>query len=134
MADMFVYFFGQGLSLLRPEGRLSYISSNSWLRANYATALRHYLRTQTTVETLIDLGDNRVFADAPDLYPAIHVVRRAQPPKEHTGQVAVFTRGEGLSNFEQQLERKLLPLPIFDQDDASWQLDISDHSVGDIVE
>ena len=133
-ADLFVYFFSQGLNLLRPEGRLSYISSNSWLRANYATALRHYLRTQTTVETLVDLGDNRVFADAPDLYPAIHIVRRARPSKDHTGQVAVFTRGEGVEEFEQQLERKLLPLPIFDQDDASWQLDVGDRSVRDIVE
>ncbi|MEO9029003.1 MAG: N-6 DNA methylase, partial [Ktedonobacteraceae bacterium] len=41
-ADLFVYFFAQGLRLLRPGGRLAYISSNSWLRANYATPLRRY--------------------------------------------------------------------------------------------
>ena len=47
-ADLFVYFFGQGLQLLGAGGRLAYISSNSWLRANYATPLRAYLRGQTT--------------------------------------------------------------------------------------
>ena len=91
-----------GLRQLRHGGRLSYISSNSWLRANYAGPLRTFLRKQTTVEQLIDLGDNRVFADAPDVYPAIHVVRRDLPPSDHTAQAAVFTRGEGLANFEEE--------------------------------
>jgi len=121
-ADLFVYFFGQGLRLLRHGGRLSYISSNSWLRANYATALRSVLRQTSTVETLIDLGDNRVFADAPDLYPAIHVVRRESPPPDHTAKVAVFTRGEGLQGFARRVATKLAPLSIYDQPDSGWQL------------
>jgi hypothetical protein len=129
-ADLFVYFFGQGLKLLRPGGRLSYISSNSWLRANYATALRQHLRTETTVGTVLDLGDNRVFADAPDLYPAVHVVRRETPPKqEHTAHVAVFNRGEGLADFSAQVEQKLAPVTIHDQPDSGWQLDDAGRSV-----
>src|SRR5947209_10958977 len=67
VADLFVYFFAQGLRLLRKDGRLVYISSNTWLYANYGTPLRHYLRTQTTIETILDLGNNYIFADAPDL-------------------------------------------------------------------
>lgn len=122
VADIFVYFFGQGLKQLRRGGRLSYISSNSWLRANYAGPLRSYLRTQTTVEKLLDLGDNRVFADAPDVYPAIHVVRRDPPPADHTAQAAVFTRGEGLANFEEGVASKLFPLSVHDQLDTGWQL------------
>ncbi|HEX8681544.1 MAG TPA: N-6 DNA methylase [Ardenticatenaceae bacterium] len=89
-ADLFVYFFGQGLRLLRQDARLSYISSNSWLRANYATSLRAYLRSEITVETLVDLGDNRVFADAPDVYPAIPVVRRTLPPVDYVAQAAIL--------------------------------------------
>ncbi len=141
-ADLFIYFFAQGLRLLRQSqppdrpdrfekpvrftgsgGRLSYISSNSWLRANYAGPLRAYLRQHTTLETLLDLGDNRVFADAPDLYPAIHVVRRDPPPPDHTAQTAVFSRGEGLKEFDRQVAAKLTPLTIHDQPDSGWQLD-----------
>ncbi|MBI1880068.1 MAG: Eco57I restriction-modification methylase domain-containing protein, partial [Chloroflexi bacterium] len=122
-ADLFVYFFGRGLQLLQAQGRLAYISSNSWLRVNYATPLRAYLRTHTTVETLLDLGDNRVFADAPDLYPAIHVVRREPPLENHTAQAAIFTRGEGLAEFDAQVAAKLTPLTIHDQPDSGWQLD-----------
>ncbi|NHZ72124.1 MAG: N-6 DNA methylase, partial [Aquificales bacterium] len=69
-ADLFVYFFKQAIDQLRQGGLTSYISSNSWLRANYATRLRAYLRQETMVKTLVDLGDNRIFVDAPDLYPA----------------------------------------------------------------
>jgi hypothetical protein len=122
VADIFVYFTGQGLKQLRRGGRLSYISSNSWLRANYAGPLRSQLRTKTTVEKLIDLGDNRVFADAPDVYPAIHVVRNDRPPSDHVAKAAVFTRGEGLKNFEEKIADKLFPLSIYDQLDSGWQL------------
>jgi len=122
VADLFVYFFAQGLRLLRENGRLAYISSNSWIRANYATLLRQYLRTQTTVETLIDLGDNHVFADAPDLTPAIQVVRKTQPTDGYTAQGAVFARGEGITSFRQQLGDKLFTLSVNDQLDTGWQL------------
>jgi hypothetical protein len=121
-ADLFVYFFHQGVKLLREGGRLGYIASNSWLRANYATPLRAFLREQVTVEQLIDLGDNRVFADAPDVYPAIPIVRKAAPPEDHTAQAATFSRGEGLKEFERQVTAKLTPVSIHDQQDSGWQL------------
>ncbi|MEO6062913.1 MAG: N-6 DNA methylase [Thermoflexales bacterium] len=125
-ADLFVYFFGQGLNLLKTGGRLGYIASNSWLRANYAAPLRSYLRNKVSVETLIDLGDNRVFEDAPDLVPAIPIVRKAAPDAAQTAQVAVFTRGEGLDNFERRLTAKFAPVSIHDQNDEGWQLGVSD--------
>ncbi len=122
VADLFVYFFAQGLRQARHGGRLSYISSNSWLRANYATPLRRYLREATTVETLVDVGDNRVFEEAPDVYPAVHVVRKGIPSAEHRAQVAVFTRGEGVERFAAQVADKLFPVSMHDQDDSGWQL------------
>jgi len=122
VADLFVYFFAQGLRKARHGGRLSYISSNSWLRANYATPLRKYLREATTVETLVDVGDNRVFEEAPDVYPAVHVVRNDVPPAVHQAQAAVFTRGEGVSRFAAQVANKLFPVSMHDQDDSGWQL------------
>jgi hypothetical protein len=121
-ADLFVYFFAQGVRQLRPGGRLAYISSNSWLRANYAASLRAYLRTNLTIETLVDIGDNRIFEDAADVYPAIPVVRKLPPAPDHTAQVAVFTRGEGVRQFAEQVAAKLTPVAIHDQPDTGWQL------------
>ena len=37
-ADLYVYFYEQGLRLLRSGGRLSYIVTNKWLRARQANA------------------------------------------------------------------------------------------------
>lgn len=122
VGDLFVYFFGQGLRQLQSGGRLSYISSNSWLRSNYATPLRKYLRAETTFETLVDLGDNHVFADAPDVYPAIPVVRKTLPPENYSVCAAVFTRGEGLKEFGTQVTEKLSSVSMHDQSDAGWQL------------
>ena len=122
-ADLFVYFFHQGVKLLRQGGKLGYISSNSWLRANYATLLRALLRQHVTVEQLIDLGDNHVFADAPDVYPAIPIVCKATPPADYSAQVASFSRGEGVQGFEQQVAAKLAPVNIHDQQDTGWQLE-----------
>ncbi len=121
-ADLFVYFFHQGVRLLREGGLLGYIASNSWLRANYATSLRAFMRERVTVVQLIDLGDNRVFADAPDVYPAIPIVRKAAPPDDHTAQAATFSRGEGVKQFERQVAAKLAPVSIHDQQDTGWQL------------
>ena len=121
-ADLFVYFFGQALRQLRQGGRTAYISSNSWFRSNYATSLRSLLRTEAVIESLVDLGDNRVFADAPDLYPAIHIVRRELPPQEHTAQAVVFRRGEGIGDFHRQIREKRQPVTIHDQPDLGWQL------------
>ncbi len=128
-ADLFVYFFAQGLALTMENGRLSYISSNSWIRANYATALRAFLRSTATIESLVDLGDNRIFQDAPDVYAAIPVVRQAAPPPDHSARAASFNRGEGISDFARQLVEKLQTVAIHNQPDEGWQLDDSERSL-----
>jgi type I restriction-modification system DNA methylase subunit len=122
IADLFIYFFAQGLRLLRKGGKLAYISSNMWLRTNYATPLRQYLRTRTTVETIIDLGNTRVFADAPDLTPTIQIVRKVEPTNDSVAMAAVFTRGEQIKAFREQLADRLFPISIYDQIDTGWQL------------
>ncbi len=127
VADLFVYFFAQGLRLLRQGGRLAYISSNSWLRANYATPLRRHLRTQTTIEAIIDLGDNHVFVDAPDLTPSIQIVHKTLSPDGYRAQAAIFGRGEAVKTFREQLASKQFTFSIYDQPDTGWQL------VGDIL-
>lgn len=125
-ADLFVYFIAQGLRLLSERGRLSYISSNSWLRARYATRLRRLLRTEVSLESVVDLGDNRVFASAPDVYPAILSVRPGAPQDGHDAQVAVFDRGEGVHDFTTRVAMKSSLLGISVQPDAGWQLSSSE--------
>jgi adenine-specific DNA-methyltransferase len=60
IADLYVYFIERSLSSLNENGIFSYIVANKWMRANYGTPLRHWLKRQC-IEELIDFGDLPIF-------------------------------------------------------------------------
>jgi hypothetical protein len=76
VADLYLYFFEQGLKLARWDGRMAYISSGTFARANFATAFRKLLPTLAQMETLIDFGENQPFEGAEMVRPSIVVLKR----------------------------------------------------------
>ncbi|RMF97982.1 MAG: class I SAM-dependent DNA methyltransferase [Candidatus Schekmanbacteria bacterium] len=60
--DIYCLFYELGIKLLRPNGILTYISSNKWMRAGYGDKLRRFF-TKYNPLILIDLGPN-VFESA----------------------------------------------------------------------
>ena len=76
MADLYVYFYELGLSLLKPGGRLSYVVTNKWMKAGYGEPLRRFFAENGWVESVVDFGHaKQIFQDA-DVFPSIIVVRR----------------------------------------------------------
>jgi hypothetical protein len=74
-ADLYVYFYEQGLRLLRPGGRLSYVVTNKWLKAGYAEKLRNLFRNEAWLEFVADFGHAKhMFPDA-DVFPSVVVLR-----------------------------------------------------------
>ena len=85
--DIYTLFVERGLSLLKPQGYLSYILPNKWLKVMYGEPLReifsnmdnqtdhYYLGANLT--DLIDFGDCQVFSDA-TTYTCIIQARREQ--------------------------------------------------------
>jgi len=63
-ADIYTLFIERGMQILKPQGRLSYITSNKWLRAAYGESLREYLLKNTTIEKLIDFDGLKIFDEA----------------------------------------------------------------------
>ena len=62
--DIYQLFYEKGCELLRPtQGILAYITSNSWLRAEYGKALRRYFAEQHTPLSLLEMGKD-VFENA----------------------------------------------------------------------
>ena len=62
--DVYQLFYERGCQLLRPTvGLLSFITSNSWLKAEYGKPLRRYFSERHTPLGLLDLGKD-VFASA----------------------------------------------------------------------
>ncbi len=78
MADLYVYFYELGLSLLKPGGRLSYVVTNKWMKAGYGEPLRRVFAEKAWVESVVDFGHaKQIFQDA-DVFPSIIVVRRPE--------------------------------------------------------
>jgi hypothetical protein len=76
MADLYVYFYEQGLRLLKPGGRMSYVVTNKWLKAGYAEELRGVFADKAWLEFIADFGHAKhFFADA-DVFPSVLVVRK----------------------------------------------------------
>lgn len=85
MADLYVYFYEQGLKLLRPGGRMGYVVTNKWLKAGYAEGLRRLFVEDAWVEFLADFGHAKRFFPDADVFPSVIVVRKpneAPAPKD----------------------------------------------------
>lgn len=78
-ADIFTYFFERGLQVLRDGARLAFITSGSWVRANFAAPLRSVIAGNTAIESMIDFGEFQPFEDAEMIRPTITILRK-QPP------------------------------------------------------
>lgn len=75
-ADLYVYFYDQGLKLLKPGGRLSYVVTNKWMRAGYAEGLRGVFADKAWVEFIADFGHAKKFFPDADVFPSVIVVRK----------------------------------------------------------
>jgi len=75
-ADLYVYFYEQGLNMLRPGGRLSFVVTNKWMRAGYGAPLRHFMGDKGWIDTIVDFGHAKQFFPDADVFPSVVVVRR----------------------------------------------------------
>ena len=75
-ADLYVYFYDQGLRLLKPGGRLSYVVTNKWMRAGYAEGLRSLFANKAWIEFVADFGHAKGFFPDADVFPSVLVVRK----------------------------------------------------------
>ena len=76
VADLYLYFYERALQLAQQGGRVAYITSGTFARANFAAAFRKWLPTVAQIESLIDFGENQPFEGAEMVRPSIVVLRR----------------------------------------------------------
>ena len=63
-SDIYCIFYEKGIQLLKEDGILSFISSDSWLKTKYGNVLRRYLLENTDPLILIDFENSQVFRTA----------------------------------------------------------------------
>ncbi len=130
-ADLFVYFYHQGVKLLRAGGRMSYIVTNKWLKSGYGEALRGYFAQETIIERLIDFGHAPIFAGA-DVFPCIIVLEKpvgedVLPPADHQVQVTAFPREAlKLVRLDSYVNRYNHPVPQARFGRSAWSLETSE--------
>ncbi len=74
-ADLYAYFYERGVDILKPGGRLGYISSSTFFRTGSGEKLRTFLGDGVAVETVVDFGDLQIF-EGVTTYPAIVTLRK----------------------------------------------------------
>jgi len=121
VADLFVYFFERGLRLLKPGGRLGYISSNTFFKTASGKPMREYLLREATIEGVVDFGDLQIF-EGVTTYPVILTMKRGAVPKGHElrfWKVAILPE----TNFQAAWEAVAGPYPQAALGVGSWELE-----------
>jgi hypothetical protein len=77
-ADLYVYFFHQGLRQLKQGAPITYIVTNKWLRTGYGEPLRSYFSTEGVLQELTDFGHAPIFPGT-DVFPCISTVYKGMP-------------------------------------------------------
>ena len=122
VADLFVYFYRQGLALARPKGVLTFISSNKFFRAGYGKALRTYLRDNTWLKTVIDFGDLPIFEAT--TYPCVLVTANRRPGDgEATTQALNVQSMATLEHLADAVQREGWPQPQRSLHPDGWALE-----------
>lgn len=75
MADMYVLFFGICLGWLNDNGKLGFITPNSYFKNTSQRTFRKYLLKNHFIEKIIDFGSSKIFENA-DTYTAITIMSK----------------------------------------------------------
>ena len=123
-ADLYVYFYELGLSILKPAGYLSYITPNKWFKTKYGKELRHFLQP-FDIQQIIDFFELKIFEDAAT-EPQIILIRNQE--KNHDFEYLPVKLTQDF------VERKLNPILIHKQNlqDSEWVF--ADDAVNNLLE
>ncbi|TMC24006.1 MAG: hypothetical protein E6J34_01205 [Chloroflexi bacterium] len=142
VADLYTYFYQQGLNLTRAGGRMSYIVTNKWMRSGYGEPLRAFFTQTGALERIVDFGHAPIFPEA-EVFPCILVLNKPQPQSEgdtqpeRQVQMLEFPRAE-LSRIVQNkqslhsyIQEQSHTIPHSRFTSARWHLD--DSAINDLL-
>ena len=125
-ADLYVYFYERSMQLLKPQGALSFITSNKWYRSGYGKALRTYMRSHAKLMSIIDFGDEAVFTAL--AYPTIVVAQKRESPvmsQRETNEVLAlnWSKDQSIDQFPLVFAYEAFEVSQADLKPEGWQLE-----------
>ncbi|MBL7062296.1 MAG: N-6 DNA methylase [Dehalococcoidia bacterium] len=110
--DVYILFLEQAIKLLKPGGRFGFITSGKFLKADYGKKIQQTLHRECTVESIIDLSAQQVFAQA-TTYPVIMVFQKGAEEKSLT--YTFIPANIDLSEKAQPIDASALPTTTTNQ-------------------
>jgi len=95
--DLWYVFACLAVDLLREGGRHAFIATNNWITNAGAKALRRKLRTECTLEAIVDFGAFMVF-DSASIQTMIYVARKSPAKQVYVVPFTRVTDGKVLTN------------------------------------
>lgn len=80
-SDLYGYFITSGLSCLKQNGVLAFISPAGFLRSASCRNLRDFIINNASLRSLVDLGETRIFNNA-SVHAAIYTFSKSAPQKQ----------------------------------------------------
>jgi hypothetical protein len=121
-ADLYAYFFELGVRILKPGGRLGYISSSTFFRSNSGEPLRSFLIDTTEIETVVDFGDLQVF-EGVTTYPTILTLRRTNGHSQASNLLFLNQTTALPDDLSKEFETASRPMPRSRLGTGSWRFE-----------
>ena len=118
--DVYALFYERGVELLRDGGHLMFITSRTYMRADYGESLRKYLRLRTFIKSIIDFGELPVFQAR--VGAAVLLTQKKAAPSGASICVAVIEKQEDIGNISETIEEYGFPIPLEKLSDEGWIL------------
>ena len=77
MIDLYVIFYEIGISLLNEQGKLGYITPNSFLKNTSTKIFRSFLNQNRYIDTIYDFKNTKIF-DKADTYTCICIINKKE--------------------------------------------------------
>jgi len=121
-ADIYVYFFEKGLSLISINSRLGFIVSNKFMRANYGKNLRKHLARFASIEQILDFGDLDVFCGL-TVYPSILIMQKSDENRIKKKDILIYKPNFLNPNeLELEIKKRSYKIPFGYLNEDSWNL------------
>lgn len=75
--DIYIGFIEAALRQLAPQGAMTFICADRWMRSAYGAELRDYVGRSFGVEVVVEMHNAPAFANDVAAYPAVIVIRRS---------------------------------------------------------